>query len=484
MEKTKLSEHEKIGDTLHTPFTSNFGDGLQLTSWSKDRLPEYMWIALILNHYGRNEGLRIMYQIMQRLKENDSCIAELSKILELDDEMQEQIYSTIDLFVPKEVLSLLTVVLSSASYPCFFNHYCLPEKSVEEKIDALYSVIKKTSTFHSNETTDVCFIINWFYVVSGRLHLRKGLDLISDALCEYHKHSHEDEIMCAYRPSIRSTAQGLGMMQSTEFPALFWNRLAEITACNPLIISFSKGGEMDTTYYEDVHKLIEYIAATTRDKIQSAKYSVVMGITVYTIKLYSEIVNNALGNAVSGRIVFRSMLEAYINLKYLLLKESEQPDVFEMFQNYGIGKYKLVMAKLREGKYSISDVSHINPRILELYVNESKDEIYQEISLGYFDKDSIKKKAELVGEQELYEIFYEYNTNYSHAFWGAIRESSMLICDNPAHLYHAVPDFTFEQTLLDLNADCIMVLQKLVRSISSYIELPDFYIDKYEVGNV
>jgi len=137
MEKTKLSEHEKIGDTLHTPFTSNFGDSLQLTSWSKDRLPEYMWIALILNHYGRNEGLRIMYQIMQRLKENDSCIAELSKILELDDEMQEQIYSTIDLFVPKEVLSLLTVVLSSASYPCFFNHYCLPEKSVEEKIDAL-----------------------------------------------------------------------------------------------------------------------------------------------------------------------------------------------------------------------------------------------------------------------------------------------------------------------------------------------------------
>jgi hypothetical protein len=178
------------------------------------------------------------------------------------------------------------------------------------------------------------------------------------------------------------------------------------------------------------------------------------------------------------------MVEAYINLKYLLLKESEQPDVFEMFQNYGIGKYKLVMAKLREGKYSISDVSHINPRIMELYVNEAKDEIYQEISLGYFDRDSIKKKAELVGEQELYEIFYEYNTNYSHAFWGAIRESSMLICDNPAHLYHAVPDFTFEQTLLDLNADCIMVLQKLVRSISSYIELPDFYIDKYEVGNV
>jgi len=124
MEKIKLSEHERISDTLRTPFTSNFGDSLQLTSWSKDRLPEYIWIALILNHYGRDEGLSIMYQIIQRLKENDSCIAELSKILEQDDEMQERIYSIIDLFVPKEVLSLLTVVLSFADYPCFFNHYC------------------------------------------------------------------------------------------------------------------------------------------------------------------------------------------------------------------------------------------------------------------------------------------------------------------------------------------------------------------------
>lgn len=483
MEKTKLSEHKKIGDTLHTPFTSDFGDSLKLSSWNKDRLPQYIWIALILNYYGRDKGLSVMYQLIQKLKENNTCVAELSEILKLDAENQERLYRTVDLFIPKEVLSPLTVVLSSVDYSCFFNHYCMPEKSVEEKIDILDSVIHRTLGFHDNETTDICFIVNWFYVISGKLHLCQGIDLLSDALCEYHKHSHDDEIMRAYRPAIRSTAQGLGMMQSTEFPTLFWKRFAEITPCQPLILSI-KEGKMNTSYYEDVRKLIEYIAATTRDEIQSTKYSVIMGITIYTIKLYSEILNNNIATTVSGRIIFRSMVEAYINLKYLLLKESEQPDVFELYQNYGIGKYKLVMAKLREGKYTVSDASHINPRVMELYVNEPKDEIYQEISLGYFDKDSIKKKSELVGEQELYEIFYEYDTNYSHAFWSAIRESSMLICENPAHLYHAVPDYTLEQTLFDVNADCIMLLQKFIRSISSYIELPDFYKNKYEVDNV
>jgi len=119
--------------------------------------------------------------------------------------------------------------------------------------------------------------------------------------------------------------------------------------------------------------------------------------------------------------------------------------------------------------------------MLELYVNEVKDEEFTPINLGYFDKDKIKKKFELVGEMELYEIYYDYDTNYAHAFWGAIRESSMLLCDNPSHLYHCVPDYTMEQMLLDIDHDCIMILKKVFSAISSYIDLPDFYVDKYGI---
>ena len=141
------------------------------------------------------------------------------------------------------------------------------------------------------------------------------------------------------------------------------------------------------------------------------------------------------------------------------------------------------MAKLREGKYAQNATAHFDAKLLELYVNESKDENFLEISLGYFDKDSIKKKFDIVGEQELYEIYYEYDTNYAHAFWGAIRESSMLLCENPAHLYHVVPDYTFEQELISINEDCIMVLKKIFKCIAPFIELPDFYLGKYGENN-
>lgn len=77
-----------------------------------------------------------------------------------------------------------------------------------------------------------------------------------------------------------------------------------------------------------------------------------MGLVCYIFKIYKEIVEKNLQNDVSGRILFRTMLETYINMKYIMTQEEDIPDVYERFKAYGIGKYKLVMAKIREEKIS------------------------------------------------------------------------------------------------------------------------------------
>lgn len=480
MEKTKLSEHIKVGDTLHTPFTGTLGLQMQLSSWGRDKLPQYIWIALILDAFGRDAGLNILGQIMHDLQQKNLCIAELSEVLSLNEQNQAMWYTTINTYVPRRIIAPLSLIFTSHSQPLFFDHYCLPQAPIEEKIDKLMDVIDKNLSFHSNNVTDVCFIVCWFHATSGHLAISIDCETIIDSLCEYPKHSHNDEIMRMFRPSIRAMIQGLGMHLDSTFSYNFWNNVAQITSCKPMIINYSQEDvKLNTIYYTDVKKVLEYIEANSNDKAQSVKFSVVMGLTTYMVKLYSEIIEHNLSNAISGRIIFRTMVEAYINLKYIIHKEAAEPSIYDMFRNYGIGKYKLIMAKLREGKYTHNTSSHFNPQIMELYVNELKDENFLEISLGYFDKDSIKRKFEIVKEQELYEIYYDYDTNYTHAFWGAIRESSMLLCNNPSHLYHTVPDYHFEQPLLDINEDCIMILKKLFSLISTYIELPDFYLTKY-----
>ena len=257
------------------------------------------------------------------------------------------------------------------------------------------------------------------------------------------------------------------------FSKMIWDKLAEILECNPLVIVWD--GNVEMNFFEKISKVIDYIAATNDNKKMDEKYAVVMGITCYIYKIYREISEKKLQNDISGRILFRTMIESYINLKYIMLQEKEIPVVYNRFKAYGVGKYKLIMAKMREGKYSVTDDAQLHQQIMEGLVNEDMDEAFVNTSFGYFDKTQINKKFIYCNEQMLYEIYYEYGTNFSHGFWGAIRESSMLICDNPTHNYHMVPDYNNEQKLRSIKADCDMLLGKLFELISEYIELPDFY---------
>lgn len=182
---------------------------------------------------------------------------------------------------------------------------------------------------------------------NGRLHISSELDLLPKALTDYYKHEHSDEIMRTYRPAVRSTFQGLCSIDSSkEFSKLIWEKLGELSECNPLKIVWE--GNNDMSFFEKVAKVIDYIAATNDDKKLETKYAVVMGSVCYIYKIYREISEKNLQNDISGRILFRTMVESYINLKYMMLQEKEVSDVYSRFKAYGLGKYKLVMAKMRK----------------------------------------------------------------------------------------------------------------------------------------
>lgn len=476
MDRIELSNHIKQGDTFYTPFTdpSGIGATLSLSSWTKYWLPEFLWIGLIIKAQGRKSGLENLYHIIEDLKTAEIAIPQLSKIFALTEDKQELFWSIVMRYVEKDTLMPLTAVVTPNINKVFYNCFFDFSMSIDDNISKLLNIAKETNRFHDEISTDICFIVDWFYVLDGRLHISSDVHILTTALTEYYKHSHEDEDMRAYRPMIRSIFQGLCNLDcSKEFSRNIWKVLGEISECNPLVIVWEE--EMSMDFYKMATNTIEYFAASNEDKKMESKYAVIMGITCYIYRIYQEIVEKQMQNDIGGRILFRTMLETYINLKYMMQQESEVSDIYERFKAYGNGKYKLVMAKLREGKYTVSSDSQIDERIMELIVNEDMDEAFVNMSVGYFDKTGVRTKFQKCGEDELYEVYYEYATNFAHGIWGAIRESSMLICDNPAHAYHSVPDYRSEQNLRSVLADCEMVMKKTFDAIASYIEMPDFY---------
>lgn len=476
MDRIELAKHIKKGDTLYTPFTDpdGLGAGLSLSSWSQNWLPEFIWIGLIIYKQGRKRGLENIYHIIDELNGYSICVPQFSKIHELERDQRERFWSIVSKYVSSEVLAPFTIVATPEIDNIFYNFFFDYSLNIDESILELFSIIKECNRFHDELTTDICFAVDWFYTKNGTLHISSELDLLPKALTEYYKHEHSDEIMRSYRPAIRSTFQGLCSIDSSkEFSKLIWEKLGEVSECNLLKMVWE--GSKDMTFFDKTTKVIDYIAATNDDKKLEAKYAVIMGLTCYIYKIYREISEKNLQNDISGRILFRTMTESYINLKYIMLQEKEISDVYSRFKAYGLGKYKLVMAKMREGKYSVSDTAQFDQKMMELLVNEDMDEAFINLSFGYFDKTQISKKFTVCGEQMLYEIYYEYGTNFAHGFWGAIRESSMLICDNPTHNYHTVPDYNAEQNLRSVHADCDLLMKKLFELISEYIEMPDFY---------
>ncbi len=99
MKHSKLSDHTFKKGKFITPINSlpmmqEFEDE---KSWTYGRMPEYIWIGLILKYYGREEGLRKSYSIISTLHKlaPDLYTARLSQILKLDIDIQKQFYDYI-----------------------------------------------------------------------------------------------------------------------------------------------------------------------------------------------------------------------------------------------------------------------------------------------------------------------------------------------------------------------------------------------------
>ena len=112
MEHSKLSEHKFKKGKFIAPFNEFMTPISKNDTWCFGRLPEYIWIGLILNEYGRRNGIEKIYTIIKKLNSIDSTVVapRLSEILSMNNDKQEEFYEYVLTRVDKKVLSPLTLI--------------------------------------------------------------------------------------------------------------------------------------------------------------------------------------------------------------------------------------------------------------------------------------------------------------------------------------------------------------------------------------
>lgn len=479
----KLKDHKRKNGIFKSP-VNQIGN-ITLYSWRNDCLPEFIWIALILNYYGREDAFLKLSLIFIEI-ENSSFqfdSLQLSYIFSLDKPNQIKFYNIILKYIDVEVLSPLTIIFNKNQL--FKEYFIIESFIVEDKLNVLENIVEYYGTNKSDEATDVQYIILTFYFMRKNIHLTEKTREIGDYLYQYQKTPHVNEEMKKYRPTVRSL---FGALQHNiyehhlEFIRLFWRELFKIGGCELKYGEYSNEFEMDENFIKDIKiEFQKLVIENTTTELEDSKFNVILGSSVYALKVLNELVECNLRNKVLGRLSLRIIIEVYIMLKFIHKKENEEHDLWEKYQEYGIGKYKMILIKARE--LDDFENSHLNTDLIDALINEQIDEMFLDVDFRYFENINIRNKAKDVDEKELYDLYYDYESNYAHGLWGAIRESAMLKCVNPLHLGHNVPDVQLNHSLADVLPDAIMVFKKLLSFIDDNYPLSYEFLSKYEVKN-
>jgi hypothetical protein len=473
---SNLSDHKLYSrqGRLVTPFNDSFGNQLVLNSWAKRRMPQYLWLGLILMEYGREEGFEKAVAILKNIAMQVTTLSEprLSHIFGLSHDEQVSVFQIILDQVEPFVLSPLTILYRAKDYPEFNEAFNNSEIHFEKRLKQLINTIEIYSPHQSNEATDLRFLILVFHMFSGKIHISKDDPITLESLSNYPHTSHDDEKMKMYRPTIRSIEGLLGESENSDFISEFWEGIGMITRCKPIRMMHNENTFNYQPFIEKYRKILEYVVNSYKAKsLLDDKFDVITGSITYALKVFCEVDSNNLGNGILGRSAVRMLIEILIILKYLLKRENDHPEIWVEYKLYGIGKYKMVLLKAREN--DLEESAHFSPPLVDMLVNEITWEEFIDVDLKYFDKQGIREKSIEVGEKYLYDLFYDYDSSFSHGLWGAIREASMLKCNNASHQYHIVPDIFAVQNLPDVKADCFNIMMRLLDLLKQNYAIPE-----------
>ena len=470
--KVLLNGHELKKGVFVTPMNSI--EFLQPCSWFTERLPEYLWLGLILHSFDeRKEGLQRIMQMLHSISyaSNSWPFPTMSGLLALDDNLQRSIFQIIVDSKFGMALSPLTLLYTYSEYPVFSSVFSKENIDFEESLAVLETVIRKMGDNQSNFATDVKFCVLYYRIVSGKMHF--PIDVIKD-FSLYPLIEHSDEEMRSIRPMIRASEMNL-LQVNRRFMDDFWSKCGAMFECKSFTIPYDKGVSADyagnfsnfvkdvVLYYGDLYRIANPI---------DDKMLVLLGLSTYSYKRFIEIVEHDLYNAISGRAIVRVLIEDFIMMKFLLKEESQKPNVWKEYQDYGMGGLKLVTERFSSKGKTHDENSHLDLRFLNALVDMYKNRLLLNMDTRMFGGEGIREKFDAVDEKELYFI-YDYDSGFEHGLWGAIRESSLLICDTPGHQYHCIPDVENLQKMKSVWHDAVLLMKKTIKLLVDQFGISD-----------
>lgn len=455
---TRLQEHHRRGTVL-TPPLANLPQ-MKPASWRDERLPELLWVALLVTHLPRKQYITLFRQFAEAILTYEPAASRPFDISFTGlSGVEESIFGR---FIEplmavrgcKHILSGL-MVLDDFPGKDRWERY-LDGENFNEDWKPLMRAVAHTLDHQSQESTDC----RWFRVLclmaGGKLKL-PSTEMLHEFV-EYPNRGDQRKV----RPTIRATEGALGnLLDSTsEWPRKFWEQCLQRTECWPLsFVAKDAPLKLATTVTQvrEVYSaLLKHQQETVTTSAINPQHDTAFGICLYGLALLQELLRVGASQSISGRISLRTLSELVITFAYLIHKND--PDAWRSYRVFGAGQAKLQYLKLEDVS---ENTSYVDIDTLIELANEDIWEEFLPIELGHWINSNLRNLSIDAGMKDIYDEFYAWTSTYAHGHWGAIRDSVFETCGNPLHRLHRIPRET-SKNLPDVIPDACRLVDRLL----------------------
>ena len=308
-------------------------------SWIENAIPNYLWAILLAGNLPRENTLHLFRSVFNRaatrhLTDSSITMLDLPNI-NPDDK----------LYIFEEILKdpAAKRILSALNFLS-----CLPDKvfwnttfdtlSDDESIDILIKGVYVSLDHQSQESTDVRWLFLMYEIIAKQKMILTSE--VADMLQNFLEYPNKGD-MRSVRPMIRSAEMAFRAMnfegneKIRQFNIEFWKECFDRTPClvpKPIIqnkINFQDLAVEATDIYLNV---VNNFKMNNSDF--DVKREVVYGSIMYAFTIYLEIISYKNSFRIAGINLLRTLVEIYINLKYLTHKQDAT--LWEKFYKYGI----------------------------------------------------------------------------------------------------------------------------------------------------
>lgn len=475
---SSLNKHLKKGKELISPLKAI--SKISEVSWTNDRLPNYLWLAILRNEAGEQEFFDFSKNFFNHFSEyfipteekegpHDLFNPAHSNIVNFDEELKNQVRNFLQAdYRIQDFLQPLLILNDLPDYE-FWKSIIVPNQTKINYWPKIFQAIEVAYFHQSDIATDIRWFIVMSLITSGKVKFSFEAKKQVEEFANYPNVRDLSET----RPLIRSTEGVLNAASElkTDWPKLFWEKAFKSTLC--CIQIFDLGDRNERYSLKSVMQvkeiLINYYYEINSDTSIDCRKECALGMAYYIIQLIEELYRPGLYLAITGRLILRSILETYLNLAYLSKKDDEE--LWKKYRNYGTGIVKLAYLKWLE-KFP-DEKMPMDEEFVDHVVNEDRWMELSNINLGHWESINLRKIADEADEKDLYDYYYDLLSSYAHGNWGAIRISSYDLCMNPLHRYHRVPKRKLP-VMDSVATDSMIVFAKLLgRLIDLFPELDE-----------